>query len=153
MVFGYARAGSSSVQEHVWDTCHEKTTSAAPWFGLQDGRWDRNDGGKAALAHSTIEATAVGAAAHGPQRSYVDRALERVEAEGPEENVATKAAGPRASGDAVRDAEGVHAHAGMQQSATLQECDREVEGLGHANVEGATREDEPHVDAMRRERR
>ena len=75
------------------------------------------------------------------------------EAEGPEENVATKAAGPRASGDAVRDAEGVHAHAGMQQSATLQECDREVEGLGHANVEGATREDEPHVDAMRRERR
>ena len=59
----------------------------------------------------------------------------------------------RASGDAVRDAEGVHAHAGMQQSATLQKCDREVEGLGHANVEGATREDEPHVDAMRRGRR
>ena len=66
---------------------------------------------------------------------------------------AEQAAGPRASGDAVRDAEGVHAHAGMQQSATLQECDREVEGLGHANVEGATREDEPHVDAMRRGRR
>ena len=59
----------------------------------------------------------------------------------------------RRAGDAVRDAEGVHAHAGMQQSATLQECDREMEGLGHANVEGATREDEPHVDAMRRGRR
>ena len=153
MVFGYARAGSSSVQEPVWDTCHEKTTSPAPWFGLQDGRWDRDDGGKAALVLSTIEATAVGAAAHGPWRPFVGRALERVEAEGPEGNVATKAAGPRASGDAVRDAEGVHAHAGMQQSATLQECDREVEGLGHANVEGATREDEPHVDAMRRGRR
>ena len=33
--------------------------------GLQ-GRWDRDDGGKAVLVLSTIEATAVGAAAHGP---------------------------------------------------------------------------------------
>ena len=60
------RGARAFKKEHVWGTCHEKTTSPAPWFGLQDGRWDRDDGGKAALVLSTIEATAVGAAAHGP---------------------------------------------------------------------------------------
>ena len=97
----------------------QKNLSQPFGVGEQGCRWARGDGDKAAAERPTVEAMAEAASAHGPERSIVDRALGRAMAEGRRKTRSQQCHCPRASIDAVREGEGVEAHAGMQLDATM----------------------------------